>query len=79
MPPSGNLSESGSTLTVSGAGSVRIAAGRNRFGSFAEGKYTAPNSLYTNIFHYPCPYETTNKSGACIVVEGDARPLPTES
>jgi hypothetical protein len=53
--------------------------GRDRYGSFAEGKYTAPNSLYTNIFHYPCPYETTNKSGACIVVEGDARPLPTES
>ena len=33
LPPSGTWSESGSTLTVSGAGSVRIAAGRNRFGS----------------------------------------------
>ncbi|HEX5097813.1 MAG TPA: ABC transporter substrate-binding protein [Acidimicrobiia bacterium] len=52
--------------------------GRDRYGSFAPGKYTAPNTLFTNIFHYPCPYETTAKSGACIVVDGDARPLPTE-
>jgi Periplasmic binding protein len=47
-------------------------------GSFGPGKYTAPNSLYTNIFHYPCPYETTAKSGACIVVEGEARDQPRE-
>jgi hypothetical protein len=33
MPPSGNLPGPGLTLTVSGAGWVRIAAGRNRFGS----------------------------------------------
>ena len=32
-------------------------------GSFGPGKYTAPNALYTMIFHYPCPQETTNTSG----------------
>jgi hypothetical protein len=47
-------------------------------GSYGPGKYSAPTTLYTMIFHYPCPYETTSASNSCIVVDGDARELPTE-
>ena len=47
-------------------------------GSFGEGKYTAPNGLYTLKFNYPCTYPTTAKSKACILTEGEAREQPRE-
>jgi hypothetical protein len=50
----------------------------SNFGSYGKGKFSAPNYLWTNVFHYPCPYKTTYKSKACIVVEGDPRPLPRD-
>ncbi len=46
--------------------------------SFGPGKYTAPNTLYSMTFHFPCPYETENVSRSCIVVDGDAREQPRE-
>jgi hypothetical protein len=55
-----------------------IDQGGENFGSFGPGKYTAPNFLYTNKFNYPCPYPTTLKSKACVVVEGEAREQPVE-
>jgi hypothetical protein len=52
--------------------------GDSDFGGFGPGKFSAPNYLWTNVFHYPCPYPTTFKSKACIVVEGNPRPVPRD-
>ena len=62
---------------MQGLGAIDQGADSN-FGSYGTGKFSAPNYLWTNVFHYPCPYKTTFKSKACIVVEGDARPAPRD-
>lgn len=44
--------------------------------SYRPGKTTAPDELSGLTFHYPCPGDAQNDSGACIIAEGDYLPLP---
>jgi hypothetical protein len=46
-------------------------------GSFAKGKYTAPNALNKMTFHYPCEPDKKPFDGICILPDGDAFPIPT--
>jgi Periplasmic binding protein len=46
-------------------------------GSFGEGKHTAPNSLYTVKYHFPCPDEESAEP-SCVIVEGEGRDQPVE-
>jgi hypothetical protein len=62
---------------MEGLGEVDL-GGASELGSFGPGKYTAPNSLFTLKFNYPCTYPTTFESKACVVVEGEAREQPVE-
>jgi Periplasmic binding protein len=46
-------------------------------GSFAKGKYTAPNSLNKMTYHYPCDPSQKPYDGICILPDGKAFPIPT--
>ena len=47
-------------------------------GSFAKGKYTAPNALNKLTFHYPCEPDQLPFDGICILPDGDAFPIPND-
>jgi hypothetical protein len=47
-------------------------------GSFAPGKYTAPDQLGKSIFNYPCPPDMKPfDQNMCILPEGDLIPIPS--
>jgi hypothetical protein len=46
-------------------------------GSFAKGKYTAPNALNEMTFHYPCAADMLPFDGMCITPDGKAFPIPS--
>jgi hypothetical protein len=47
-------------------------------GSFAPGKYTAPDQLGKSVFNYPCPPNMKPfEHNMCILPEGDLIPIPS--
>lgn len=50
-------------------GGVDLASGGP--GSFNPDKTTAPDATTRVLYRYPCPTETTNKSGSCLVPQTD--------
>ena len=57
--------------------SVAIDTGGEFPGSFAKGKYTAPNALNEMTFHYPCAADMLPFDGMCITPDGKAFPIPS--
>jgi hypothetical protein len=47
-------------------------------GSFAPGKYTAPDQIGKSVFNYPCPPDKKPfEQNMCFLPEGDLQPIPT--
>ena len=44
--------------------------------SFTPGKFTAPDAIVRETFHFPCPMPTTNTVGNCILPDSDYLPIP---
>ena len=52
-----------------------IDTGSGNPASFTKGKSEAPDAIAEENFRYPCPFDTTNETGHCIVPKSDYIPV----